>query len=149
MRLKFMALTLAAGCVTATSAATVPQALPFRVVDDGIPVALTTQPGDAARGREIAANRQVGLCVLCHQLPMAADRFQGDIATSLAGAGARWTAPQLRLRIVDSRRVNADSVMPAYFKVDALHRVGATWRDQPILNAQQIEDVVAWLVSLK
>ena len=149
MRLKFMALALTAGCVTATSAVAAAQALPFRVVNDGIPIALTTQPGDAARGREIAANRQVGLCVLCHQLPMAADRFQGDIATSLAGAGARWTAPQLRLRIVDSRRVNADSVMPAYFKVDALHRVGATWRDQPILNAQQIEDVVAWLVSLK
>ena len=149
MRLKFMALALTAGCITATSAATAAQVLPFRVVGDGIPVALTTQPGDAARGREIAANRQVGLCVLCHQLPMAVDRFQGDIATSLAGAGARWTAPQLRLRIVDSRRVNADSVMPAYFKVDALHRVGATWRDQPILNAQQIEDVVAWLVSLK
>ena len=149
MRLKFMALALMAGCVTATSVAAAAQAPPFHVVDDGIPVALTTQPGDAARGREIAANRQVGLCVLCHQLPMAADRFQGDIATSLSGAGTRWTAPQLRLRIVDSRRVNADSVMPAYFKVDALHRVGATWRDQPILNAQQIEDVVAWLVSLK
>ena len=149
MRLRFMALALTAGCITATSAAPGAHALPFRVVEDGIPVALTTQPGDAARGREIAANRQVGLCVLCHQLPMAADRFQGDIATSLAGAGARWTAPQLRLRIVDSRRVNADSVMPSYYKLNGLTRVGANWRDKPILNAQQVEDVVAWLASLK
>ena len=121
----------------------------YRVVDGGIPIALTDLPGDAMRGREIASNRQVGMCQLCHQVPASNDRFQGDIATSLAGAGSRWTASQLRLRMVDSRRVNADSVMPAYFKVDALHRVGATWRDQPILNAQQVEDVVAWLVSLK
>ncbi len=121
----------------------------YAVVGDGIPVPLTQQPGDETRGRDIATNRQVGLCQLCHQVPASNDRFQGDIATSLAGAGARWTASQLRLRIVDSRRVNADSVMPAYFKIDALNRVGAAWRDQPILNAQQIEDVVAWLTSLK
>ena len=121
----------------------------YAVIDDGIPTPLTQQPGDATRGRAIVTNRQVGMCQLCHQVPGSSDRFQGDIATNLAGAGARWTAPQLRLRLVDSRRVNADSVMPAYFKVDALHRVGATWRDQTILNAQQIEDVVAWLVSLK
>ena len=121
----------------------------YAVVGDGIPAPLTQLPGDATRGRDIVTNRQVGMCQLCHQLPGSADRFQGDIATNLSGAGARWTAPQLRLRIVDSRRVNADSVMPAYFKADALSRVGATWRDQPILNAQQVEDVVAWLTTLK
>ena len=121
----------------------------YAVIDDGISAPLTQQPGDATRGSAIVTNRHVGMCQLCHQVPGSSDRFQGDIATGLAGAGARWTAPQLRLRIVDSRRVNADSVMPAYFKVDTLHRVGATWRNQPILNAQQVEDVVAWLVSLK
>lgn len=144
-----MALALTAGCLTATSATATAQLLHYRVVDDGIPLALTAQAGDPARGREIAVNRQVGLCVLCHQLPLSSDRFQGDIATSLSGAGARWTVPQLRLRIVDSRRVNAESVMPAYYKVQSLTRVGATWRDTPILNGQQVEDVVAWLASLK
>lgn len=125
------------------------QLLVERVVDDGIPLALTAQPGDATRGRDIVTNRQIGMCQLCHQVPMSTDRFQGDIATSLSGAGARWTVPQLRLRIVDSRRVNAESVMPAYYKVQSLTRVGATWRDTPILNGQQVEDVVAWLASLK
>lgn len=119
------------------------------VVDGGIAVALTELPGDAARGRDIATNRQVGMCQLCHQVPGSSDRFQGNIGTSLAGAGARWTVPQLRLRIVDSRRVNEDSVMPAYFKTDGLSRVAGAWRDQPILNAQQVEDLVAWLGSLK
>ena len=123
--------------------------VPYRVVDDGIPVALTEQSGDVARGRDIAANRQVGMCPLCHQVPSAADRFQGDIATNLAGAGTRWTVPQLRLRLVDSRREKADSVMPAYYKMDGLTRVGTNWRDKPILDAQQVEDVVAWLASLK
>ena len=120
-----------------------------RVVDGGIEAALTEQPGDAARGRDIATNRQVGMCQLCHQVPGSGDRFQGDIGTSLAGAGARWTVPQLRLRIVDSRRVNEHSVMPAYFKTDGLRRVAGAWRDRPMLEAQQVEDVVAWLGSLK
>ena len=131
----------------ATSVTAQPTA--YTVVDDGIPAALAVQPGDASRGRDIVTNRQVGMCQLCHQIPMSNDRFEGNIATNLAGAGARWTAPQLRLRIVDSRRVNAESVMPAYFKAQSLNRVGANWRDKPILNAQQVEDVVAWLASLK
>ena len=149
MRLLFMALAISLGGVVVAGQAIGAPTPSYRVVDGGIPVALTAIPGDAMRGRDIASNRQVGMCQLCHQVPASNDRFQGDIATSLAGAGTRWTASQLRLRMVDSRGVNADSVMPAYFKVDALHRVGATWRDQPILNAQQVEDVVAWLVSLK
>jgi sulfur-oxidizing protein SoxX len=123
--------------------------VPYRIVDDGIPAALTEQSGDVARGRDIAANRQIGMCPLCHQVPSTTDRFQGDIASSLAGAGARWTVPQLRLRIVDSRRVSADSVMPSYYKLNGLTRVGTNWRDKPILDAQQVEDVVAWLASLQ
>lgn len=104
--------------------------------------------GDVNRGREIASSRQIGMCILCHQIPNSPDKFQGDIATQLAGAGARWSVPQLRLRIVDSRRMNAESVMPRH-KVAGLSRVGAAWRDKPILDAQQVEDVVAWLATLK
>ena len=149
MRLLFMALAISLSGVIATAHAVAAPMPAYRVVDGGIAVALTELPGDATRGRDIATNRQVGMCQLCHQVPASNDRFQGDIATSLAGAGARWTVPQLRLRIVDSRRVNEDSVMPAYFKTDGLSRVAGAWRDRPILNAQQVEDVVAWLVSLR
>ena len=121
----------------------------YNIVDSGIPVALTNAPGDAARGRMIVGNRQMGMCLLCHQAPIAEDRFQGDISTNLAGVGARWTVPQLRLRIVNSRQINPASVMPAYYRTDRLERVAATARDKPILDAQQVEDVVAWLASLK
>ena len=121
----------------------------FEVVDGGIPVALTNVSGDAAKGRAFVSNRQIGMCLLCHQAPISEDRFQGDISTNLAGVGARWTVPQLRLRVVNSRHINPASVMPAYYRTDGLERVTASARDKPILDAQQIEDVVAWLASLK
>jgi sulfur-oxidizing protein SoxX len=86
---------------------------------------------------------------LCHSAPIAEERFQGNLATDLAGAGSRWSEAQLRLRLVDARRLNPDSMMPAYHRVDGLQRVGQAWRGRPILSAQQIEDVVAWLRTLR
>lgn len=122
---------------------------PYTVTEDAIAQSLTGQPGDAARGRAIVANRQVGLCLLCHSGPFPEERFQGDLAPTLAGAGARWSEGQLRLRIVDARRLQPHSIMPAYYRVDGVHRPGAAWRDRTILSAQQIEDVVAFLRTLR
>jgi sulfur-oxidizing protein SoxX len=90
-----------------------------------------------------------GLCLLCHQAPIPEERFQGNLATNLAGAGSRWTPAQLRLRLVDSRRLNADSLMPAFHRIDGLHNVGKAWVGKPVFDAQQVEDVVAWLSTLK
>ena len=105
--------------------------------------------GNADRGRAIVANRQVGLCLLCHSGPLPEERFQGNLAPSLAGAGSRWNEVQLRLRIMDARQLNPESIMPAYAKTDGLTRVSKSLQGQPLLNAQQIEDVVAYLVTLK
>ena len=110
---------------------------------------LTAVPGDAARGRAIVANRQLGLCLLCHTGPIPEERFQGNLAPDLAGAGDRWTAAQLRLRMVDSRRINPSTIMPAYYTIEGLHRVPAALKDKTILSAQQIEDVVAYLQTLR
>jgi sulfur-oxidizing protein SoxX len=120
-----------------------------QIVDDTIPRSLTGQPGDAARGRAIVANRSVGLCLLCHSGPIAEERFQGDIAPSLAGAGSRWSEGQLRLRIVDGSRLNADTIMPAYYRTQGLQRVARTFEGKTILSAAQVEDVVAYLLTLK
>lgn len=117
--------------------------------EEAMPEPLTATPGDPARGRAIVANRQVGLCLLCHPASIAEERSQGNLAPDLAGAGARLSAAQLRLRIVDSRRNNPASIMPAYFRREGLERVGAAWRNRTILDAQQVEDVVAYLASLK
>lgn len=110
---------------------------------------LTAQPGDSARGRAIVVNRQQGLCLLCHSGPFPEERFQGNVAGSLAGAGARWSAAELRARIVDARRINPASPMPAFHRTDGLQRVGPAWQGRPVLDAQQVEDVVAFLQSLK
>ncbi len=122
---------------------------PYEAVGDAIPAPLTDTPGDAARGRAIIVNRRVGLCLLCHAGPFPEEKLQGNLAPDLAGAGARWTEGQLRLRIVDARRANPDTIMPPYYRIDGLTRVASPWRDKPVLSAQQIEDVVAFLATLK
>jgi sulfur-oxidizing protein SoxX len=131
------------------SAASAQQAAAQRVVGDAIPASLTGQPGDAARGRAIVANRAVGLCLLCHSGPIAEERFQGDLAPTLAGAGSRWSAGQLRLRIVDGARLNADTIMPPYYRTTGLQRVARNFDGKTLLSAAQVEDVVAYLVTLK
>ena len=119
------------------------------LADDAIPSSLTGATGDAARGRAIVLDRHVGLCLLCHSGPFPEEQFQGNLAPSLAGVGSRLSAGQIRLRIVDSSRVNPDTIMPAYFRTEALQRVAPAYRGKTVLSAQQIEDIVAVLVTLK
>jgi len=135
---RLAAATLAVGCLVSMAQA-----------GDGIPGSLTGSKGDPARGRAIVANRQVGLCLLCHSGPFPEERFQGDLAPDLQGAGSRWSEAELRLRLVDGSRINAASIMPAYYKSDGLTRVAPAWRGKTILSAEQIEDVVAYLMTLK
>ena len=124
------------------------QAVPYVVVGDAIPTPLAAA-GDPQRGRALVASRQLGLCLLCHTGPIPEERFQGTLAPDLAGAGARYTAGQLRLRIADSRQVNPSTVMPAFHSVSGMSRVGTAWAGKPILSAQQVEDVVAYLATLR
>jgi len=121
----------------------------YSIVDDAIPAPLTKQPGDPVRGRAIVTSRQAGLCLLCHTGPFPEERLQGTLAPDLAGAGKRWSEGQLRLRVVDSRRLNPETIMPSYYRTDHLARVGAAWRERPVLDAQQVEDVVALLMTLR
>ena len=125
------------------------QELSYAVVGDAIPALLTEVPGDAARGRAIITNRQVGLCLLCHTGPFPEERFQGNLAPNMSGAGSRWTEGQLRLRLVDASRLNAASIMPAYHRTTGLNRAASAVQGKPLLAAQQIEDVVAFLRTLK
>lgn len=116
---------------------------------DVIVESLSGFPGDALRGREIILSRQSGLCILCHSGPFPDERFQGNLAPDLAASAARLSDAQLRARIVDASRFNPDTIMPSYFKQDGLTRVAPQFAGKTLLTAQEIEDVVAFLVSLK
>jgi sulfur-oxidizing protein SoxX len=148
------ALMAAALCATAARAQGV-QAVqqaslpPVKIVGDAIPDPLTGHKGDPARGRAIVLNRQVGLCLLCHSGPFPEERFQGNMAPDLKGAGARWSGGELRLRMVDARKLNPQTIMPPYYVGDGMNRVAPAFRGKPILTAEQIEDVVAFLATLR
>src|SRR5262249_59145283 len=116
VRVRFAAVLVAACCALGTASGGVARA------EDSIPKSLTGARGDPVRGRAIVTNRQVGLCLLCHTGPFPEERFQGNLAPDLAGAGSRSTAAQLRLRIVDASRPNPDTLLPSYFRIHGLPR---------------------------
>jgi sulfur-oxidizing protein SoxX len=138
---------LAAAALALPGAAAAQALQPYVVGGDAIADSLTGAAGDASRGRALVLNR-LSTCILCHSGPFPEEKFQGDLAPSLAGAGTRWSAGQLRLRIVDGSRLNPATIMPSYYRIDGLERVATAWRGKPILSAEQIEDIVAYLASL-
>ena len=146
-RTRVIAALIAASLVFVTGARA-EELVPYRIVDDGIPESLTGSPGDAARGRALVLTRTT-TCILCHSGPFPETRFQGDLAPDLTGAGNRWSVSQLRLRLVDASRFNPETIMPSYYRNDGLVRVGRNFIGKPILSTMEIEDVVAYLATLR
>jgi sulfur-oxidizing protein SoxX len=142
------ALALAATVLFATPGAAQSALVSYTVVDDAIPKSLTGVPGDARQGRAIVVKRE-NTCLLCHSGPFPEQRFQGDLAPDLRGAGSRWSEGELRLRLVDATRLNPTTIMPPFYRIDGLNHVAQSFRGKPVLTAQQIEDVVAYLKTLK
>ena len=135
------------GLFFATAALAQEKLVPYRIVDGGIPTPLTDQPGDPARGRAIANDRQKGGCLNCHAVPNA--RSPGDLGPDLAGVAARHPMAVLRLRVVDPRKIDPESRMPAFYSLDGLTRVATAYAGKPLLQPQEIEDVLAFLATLK
>ncbi len=123
------------------------EAVPYRVEGDSIPARLAPA-GDAARGRQVVLARDYN-CLLCHAVPEPGVRFMGNVGPPLAGVGARLSEGQLRLRVVDPVRLNPESVMPSYYRVEGLSQVAEAWRGKPVLTAQQVEDTIAYLQTLR
>ena len=143
------AVAAALALLAASAAPSRAELVAYKIACDAIPASLTGSQGNAARGRMIVANHNTGLCLLCHSGPFPQDKFQGTMAPDLAGAGARWSEGQLRLRIVDASKFNPQTIMPPFYRVDHLTRVAPAFRDKPVLTAVEIEDVVAYLMTLK
>lgn len=121
---------------------------PYTISDDSILESLTGVTGDPVRGRALVLER-TSTCILCHSGPFPEEKFQGDLAPNLAGSGSRWSVGQLRLRLVDASRLNPATIMPSYYRLHGLERVAPAWRGKPILTAEQIEDIVAYLATLR
>ena len=120
----------------------------FSVTGDSIVSPLSGLKGDAGRGRQLAFDPERGNCTICHPVPGGDARAQGTIGPSLAGVGKRLGTGQLRLRVVDGTRINPATIMPPYHRIDGLNKVGAPWRGRPVLAAQEVEDIVAFLATL-
>jgi sulfur-oxidizing protein SoxX len=130
-----------------TPAAT--QVAPFVVAGDGIAAPLEGRSGDATRGAAVVKNRETANCLICHAIPDPTERFMGDVGPPLAGVGGRLTPGQIRLRVVDPTILNPAAIMPPYHRIAGLVRVDERWRGRPVLDAQEIEDVVAYLATLR
>lgn len=146
--LRDIAALLLAGLAAIAALPASAQVAAYRVEADAIPSALAPA-GDAARGRALIVARDSANCVLCHALPDPALIHAGDLGPALNGVGGRLSVPQLRLRVVDMRRVEARTIMPSYYRTDGLTAVAEPYRGKPILNAQEVEDVVAYLSTLR
>ena len=118
------------------------------VVPEAAPLATSRSP-DPANGRRIVVDRRRGLCLLCHSGPFPEARFQGDLAPTLAGTGSRWTEGQIRARLIDSTAINAETIMPPYFRSEGGNRIRPAFAGKPILTAEEIEDVTAFLKTLR
>ncbi len=141
---------LAVALVTGfSSGAGAAESVSYVVKDDAIQKSLTGNPGDAFRGRKIAIGRRLGNCLACHKMPIPEQQFHGTVGPDLADVGSRYNVGELRLRVVDSKRVNPDTIMPAFYRSTGFHRVIKKWKGKTILTPSQIEDVVAYLQTLR
>ncbi len=140
---------LAVGLLTAPPAGA-QEVVNYTVVDESsIPTSLTGKPGNPEKGREAAVGRRKGNCLACHVMPIPEEQFHGEVGPSLEGVGSRYSEGELRLRIVDPKVLNPDTIMPAFYKADGLHRVAKKHKGKTMLTAQEVEDIVAYLKTLK
>jgi sulfur-oxidizing protein SoxX len=121
----------------------------LHIVGDGIPEKLAGARGDPERGHALLVERSAANCLLCHAISDPGLRVAGNVGPSLDGVGRKLSAAQLRLRVADIQRVNSATVMPSYYRVENLDRVAPEYRGKPVLDASQVEDIVAYLETLK
>jgi len=171
MRIKLLALTTLCACVPLS--ACVPQAavtvdassapkeavkaepaiepfMPYTMKDDAIPDPIRGLKGNPAKGKKLAINGAKGNCLACHQMPIPEEEFHGEVGPSLLGLGSRYNEGQIRMRIVNIQELIPSSLMPPFYKNPAeLTQVAKKFQGQTILTAQEVEDVVAYLTTLK
>jgi sulfur-oxidizing protein SoxX len=142
-------LVVSAICPAAAEAVATRSVAAYAVTGDAIEAPLAGVPGNAERGRALFLDRQRSLCLLCHAAPVGERRTQGTLAPDLAGVASRLSEGQIRLRVVDMKRLDPESIMPSYQRAGGFERVAPAWRGKPVLAAGEIEDIVAFLTTLE
>lgn len=133
-----------------TLSGTVDAAEKYTIANNAIPASLTGKPGDPANGRKIAIDRRKGNCLACHAISAIPEQqFHGNVGPALDGVGAIYSAAELRLRVVNPKTLNPDTMMPSFYRTTGFHRVQKKWEGKSIISAQEVEDVVAFLQTLK
>ena len=127
------------------------EARSYVVTGDAIIEPLADAAGDPERGAALISDRQRSLCTLCHSGPFPDPHLHGTLAPGLAGVGARLSEGQIRQRVADMKRLVPNTIMPSYYRItdEADRRVATGWRGKPILSGADVEDIVAYLVTLK
>ena len=153
MEIKIRALVVLAvvfGLALSTSAIAGQKKLVKYVInDDAISKSLTGKLGNAESGRKLAINRKKGNCLACHKMPIYEQQFHGNVGPRLHGVGNRLTEGQIRLQIVNSKILNEGTIMPAFYVNTGFNRVLKKFKGKSLLSASEIEDLVAYTVSLK
>ena len=152
MKLKTLAVSAigAALLIGAVDHAGAASMMKYKVVDGtSIPKSLTGKPGDPTNGRKLAIHRKKGNCLACHHMPIPEQQFHGDIGPDLAGVASRYSEGELRLRLVDPKVVNEDTIMPAFYKDSGFTATLKSFKGKTIISAQDVEDIIAYLMTLK
>ena len=123
----------------------------YEVVDEAsIPASLTGAAGDPDKGRATFIDRKLGNCLGCHAVTeLEAEPFHGEVGPPLDGVAEIYEEGELRLRVVNPKLVNPDTIMPGFYVTDGLHRVAEKFQGKTILTAEQVEDIVAYLMTLE
>ncbi len=121
----------------------------YDVSNGGISKSLTGKAGDAKNGRDLAINRKKGNCLACHVMPIPEQQFHGEVGPDLKGVAGRYSVAEMRLRVVDPKVLNGDTIMPAFYKDSGFHRVLKKFKGKSILSGQEVEDILAYLATLK
>ena len=127
-----------------------PKLVNYKIVNEtSIPKSLTGKPGNSKKGRKLAIHRKKGNCLACHKMPIPEQQFHGEIGPNLAGVGSRYSAGELRLLIVNPKVVNEDTIMPAFYKNTGFNAVLKKFKGKTVISAQDVEDIIAYLLTLK
>jgi sulfur-oxidizing protein SoxX len=145
-----LAVGLTVAAVPASSQTANPPLVRFEIKDGAIAASLTGKPGDVQKGQAVVVNRQQGNCLACHEITALKNQpYHGNVAPSLDGVASRMSPAEMRLRIVDGTKVNPDTMMPPFYRADGLNKVMTRFQGRTILTAEQVEDVVAFLATLR